>query len=406
MRHLVFAALAVLPAALPARAAETVFVARTAAGKEISGPLARLDSEWALELGERVRKKVAAGELVELRQKDAVLPPLPIDEHLILASGDRLPFTSMRLDDEKVFLRNPDLGGDEVGIPLSSVLVVWRQGPDRTAAPEKLRRALLAAKRAKDTVLLRNGDRIEGTLNGIGQEVEIEVNKKRQKVKWTQVAAIAMSTELADRPKAPPLAGRLTLTATQRASSARLTVTAPSVVKGELRARTTFGAIVRVPLERVAAIEMVGGRVVPLSSLKPSKYEYRPYLDEKFNYALDASVMGRDLRVGGSGYEHGVSMHAHSLLTYELDGKQERFEALVGLDDVDGRKGSVKVRVLLDGKEVDLGQKGDLSRKVGPWRVSVPLASAKTLTLEVLLGDNGPVQAVVNWVDARLIREK
>jgi hypothetical protein len=405
MRHLFFSLAALLIAPL-ARADEAVFVARTAAGKEVSGPLARLDPDWALEVGKGVRKKVAAGELVELRQKGAALPPLPIDEHLILASGDRVPFTSLRLDDEKLFVRNPDLGGDEVSLPLSSVLVVWRQGPDRTAAPEKLRRALLDAKRAKDAVLLRNGDRIEGTLSGIGQEVEIEVNKKRQKVKWTQVAAVAMSTELADRPKAPPLAGRLTLTATQRAAGARLTVTAPSVVKGELRARTTFGAIVRVPVERVAAIEMVGGRVVPLSSLKPAKYEYRPYLDEKFAYALDASVMGRDLHVGGSGYERGVSMHAHSLLTYELDGKQERFEALVGLDDVDGRQGRVKVRVLLDGKEIDFGQTGVLSRKGGPWRVSVPLAGAKALTLEVAPADNGPVQAVVNWVDARLIRAK
>ena len=405
MRHLSLLALAALLTA-DARADEPTFVARTAAGKELVGPLARLDSDWALEVGKGVRKKVAAGELLELRQQGAVLPPLPADEHLILATGDRLPFTSLRLDDEKLFVRNPDLGGEEVALSLSAVLLVWRQAPDRAAVPEKLRRDLLAGKRAKDVVLLRNADRIEGTLLSVGQDVEVEVNKKRQKVKWTQVAAVAMSTELADRPRAPALAGRLTLTASPRVAGARLTVVSPSLLKGELRARTTFGAIVRVPIERVAAVELVGGRGVPLSSLKPGRYEYRPYLDEKFAYAIDASVMGRDLRVGGSGYERGVGMHAHSLLTYELDGKQERFEALVGLDDTDGRRGRVRVRVLLDGKEADLGHKGVLSRDGGPWRVSVPLGGAKALTLEVAPADNGPVQAVVNWVDARLIREK
>src|SRR5262245_3297275 len=115
MRHLTPLALVLL---LPhaASADEPVFVARTAAGKEYAGPLAHLDKDWALELGERVRRKVAAGDLVELRQKGASLPPLPAGEHLILTSGDRLPFTSLRLDDEKVYVRHPDLGGDEVAI--------------------------------------------------------------------------------------------------------------------------------------------------------------------------------------------------------------------------------------------------------------------------------------------------
>lgn len=396
-------ALLLAPAAF---ADEPVFVARTAGGKEFTGPLARLESDWSLEIGKGVRRKVAEGELIELRQQGVALPPLPAGEHLILNSGDRLPFTSLRLDEEKLFVRHADFGGDEVAIGLSSAAMIWRQAPDRAALPEKLRRDLLAGKRPRDVILLRNGDRIEGTLNAIGQAVAIEVNRKRVEVKWSQVAAVLMSTELADKPKPPALAARLTLTATDRAPGCRLTVTSPSLVKGELRAKTTFGAIVRVPLERVAAIELVGGRAVPLSSLKPAKYEYRPYLDEQFGYALDASVLGRDLRVGGSGYEQGIGMHAHSLLTFDLGGKHQRFEALVGLDDLDGRRGRVRIRVLLDGKEADVGHKGVLSRASGPWRISLPVEGAKAMTLEVAADDEGPVQAVVNWVDARLIREE
>src|SRR5205814_1545449 len=112
---------------------------------------------------------------------------------------------------------------------------------------------------------------------------------------------------------------------------------------------TTFGALVRVPLERVAGLEVLGGKAVYLSDLAPAKYEYRPWLDEKWGWSADGNVLGRDLRLGGSTYDKGVGMHAHSLLTYALGGRYQRFEALVGLDDLDGRQGKVRVKVLLDG---------------------------------------------------------
>jgi hypothetical protein len=400
-------ALTTLLAARPALAAEPVFVAGTVAGKQLTGPIARLDANWAVEIGARVHRKIAAGDLIELRQVGVPLPPLPADEHLVLATGDRLPFRSLRLDDEKVFLRHPDIdGGAETSLPWSAVVLIWRLGPDRVVVPERWRRQLQAARRARDQVLLRNGDLIEGTLNTIGDGgVEVENGKKVTRTRWTQVAAIALSTELADRPRpAPAVAARVVLTATERSPGGRLTLTAPNLLRGELRGKTSFGAILRVPLERIASLEMVGGKVVSLSSLKPSNYEYRPWLDEKWPWTADSNVTGRDLRLGGSSYARGVGMHAASRLTYALDGDYRRFEALVGLDDIDGRRGRVRIAALVDGKAVDLGKKGELSRMTGPWPVAVPLTGAKELTLVVECGDDGPVQAVVNWVQARLVK--
>jgi hypothetical protein len=395
---------------VPARSAaadEPVFVARTAAGKQFKGPIARLGADWAVEIGARPRRKIASGELVELRQQGVDLPPLPSDEHLVLASGDRLPFRSLRLDDEKLFIKHPDLeGGAEISLPLSAIVLIWRGGPDRVVVPERWRRQLQASKRPRDRVVLRNGDSLEGTLNTIaGGSVEVEAGKNTVKARWGQVAAIALSSELTDRPRpASGLAARVVLTATERSPGARLTLTAPSLVMGELRGRTSFGAILRVPVERIASLELLGGKVVSLSSLKPSKYEYRPYLDEKWSWSLDSNVTGRDLRVGGSVYDHGVGTHACCRLTYPLDGAYRRFEALVGLDDLDGRRGRVRIAVEVDGKAVDLGKKDVLCRGTGPRQIAVPVAGARELTLVVECADNGPVQAVVNWVQARLYR--
>ena len=91
-------------------------------------------------------------------------------------------------------------------------------------------------------------------------------------------------------------------------------------------------------------------------------------------------------------------------MTYAVPAGCRRFEALVGLDDRTGRKGSVRVRVLADGKECDLGLKGDLTHRTGPVRVRADVGGAKELTLAVDFGAGGDVGDHVNWADARFIK--
>src|SRR5262249_53821802 len=249
-----------------------------------------------------------------------------------------------------------DLGGDkEVSLPLSCVVLIWRLVPDRTVGPEKLRHRLARAARARDVIHLRNGDTLEGTLNRLGAgTVEAEVHRKKLSANWAQVAAIALSTELADKlqPKGPH--ARLVVAPAKDSPGGRFTLTQAECDGEELRGKTVFGAELRVPVERVVAFDVLGDRVTHLSDLKPVKNEYFPYLNENWAPSADATVTGRDLVVGGSAYDRGVGMHAHSRLVYPLEGKYRRFEATVGLDDRDGRRGRVRLRVLVDGKEAEL----------------------------------------------------
>ena len=97
-------------------------------------------------------------------------------------------------------------------------------------------------------------------------------------------------------------------------------------------------------------------------------------------------------------------MHSTSRVTYSLPDGAKRFEARVGLDDHLGVRGSVRVRLLIDGKERDLGLRGDLTHRVGPLAVSLDLTGAKELTLIVDFGANGDVGDHVNWCDARIVR--
>ncbi len=397
-----------LTAAAPARdggKGGPTFEARAADGKAVRGPLRRLGPGWSVGLAVE-GGTVEGAALLTLRRTDVPRPALPTGPHFILANGDRVPAKGVRLAGERLFFRHPDLaGGQEASLPLGALSVWWVTPPDRAADPEKLRRRLATQKRTRDVVLLRNGDTVEGVLSGLdASEASVEVNTKKVAVKVSQVAAVALSTELADaRPPKGPYA-RLVL-AGGAAHGTRLSLTSAGCADGAtLTGTTTFGAQLRVPVERVAALDVFQGAAVYLSDLKPAKYDYSPFTDGTWPFAADGNVAGHDLRLGGSVYDKGLGLHNKGGLTYNLDDRYKRFEALVGLDERDGDGGSAVVKVLADGKPLEVGARRPLTSKAGPLAVSAPVAGVKELTLLVEFGDNGDVLGVVNWVDARLVR--
>ena len=382
------------------------FEVRADDGKAVRGPLRRLGPDWSVRLAAE-GGTVEGAALLTLRRADAPRPDFPTGQHFILANGDRVPAKAVRLAGERLHFRHPDLaGGKETSLPLGALSVWWLTAPDRAADPEKLRRRLASGRRTKDVVLLRNGDTVEGVLSALdGDEAAVEVGKKKVAIKVAQIAAVALSSELADalRPKGPY--ARLVVTGGGAARGTRLSLTAAECADGlTLTGTTAFGAKVRVPVERVAALDIYQGAAIYLSDLKPAKYEYFPYTDGGWPWAPDGNAAGHDLRLGGAVHDKGVGLHSHGKLTYALGGRFKRFEALVGLDDRDGAGGSVRVKVLADGKPLDLGAARDLTAKGGPQPVRVPVAGVKELALEVEFGDKGNVRDVVNWVDARLVR--
>ena len=82
----------------------------------------------------------------------------------------------------------------------------------------------------------------------------------------------------------------------------------------------------------------------------------------------------------------------------------QRFEALVGLDDQTGQGGSVRIKVLVDGKPQELGWDKELTSRDQPLPIRVGVAGAKELTLVVEFGERGSVNDHVNWADARLVK--
>ena len=69
------------------------------------------------------------------------------------------------------------------------------------------------------------------------------------------------------------------------------------------------------------------------------------------NVRANVASSGKPITLQGKQYK-GVGTHAESKMLIKLDGKGNRFTALVGVDDAAGGPGTVVFRVVGDGKEL------------------------------------------------------
>jgi hypothetical protein len=406
------AVLVCAPAVGAQPAKEPVFSVHTAAGKVLQGSLESLGPDWSVRLqGEN--PAVAGRDLISIRREPAHLPAFPSGLHLILTNGDRFPIEGARdeslrprLDGERLLFRHPLLAfGEETGVSQGAVSVLCWRIPATADSPEKLLRQLATGRRKDDTLLLTNGDRLEGVLTRLDvSKIELQSSGKNTTVEVAQVAALAWNTDLVESLKPRTTYARIVVAGDRGHEASRFSLKDATLANPQtLDGTTVFGARLRVPLERVLALDIFQGAATYLSDLTPARYEHEPYLDLAWPLVPDASVWGGDLRVGRSTFDKGLGVHPRSRVRYTLDGKYRRFEATVALDPVQGRSGSARVRILADGKPLPLERDGELANPE-VLNVSVPVQGVRELTLEVDFGRRGDRQAHVNWADARLVK--
>jgi hypothetical protein len=391
----------------PAVAKSPPFTLHTANGATVTGTLTELGEGWAVRLSAEKIVRARGADVISLRRADQPLPPPPGGPQVVLANGSRLPGEVVKIADDRLHFRptapvQTD-NGKGWNLPLSGVLVIWRRAPAGVGRPEDVLRRLAGAQRKSDHLLLHNGDRIEGTFVGMADgkyRIKGESGKVTE-VAETSVAAMAFNTALVSRARPRGVYGHLVL-----ANGARLVVTDARLEEGAaaVRAKLAAGAALEVALDQVAVLDLRQGCAVYLSDLKPASYRHTPFLGVGWPFVADASVANHALRLGGHTFDKGLGMHSQSRLTYDIPQGCGHFEALVGLDEQTGRQGRVRVRVLLDGKAVDIGLDRELTIRDRPVPLRLDLAGKKQLTLVVDFGRFGDVQAHVDWADARFIK--
>jgi hypothetical protein len=159
------------------------------------------------------------------------------------------------------------------------------------------------------------------------------------------------------------------------------------------------------PIESIVALQSFNDNLAYLSDLDPAEYNDEPYLELPWPYSRDRNVLREPLSIGRR-YLKGLGVHSACRLTYKLDKTFNRFAAQVALDDAASRDGSVVFRVLLhDSDEWREAYASPTVRGNDPAReVSVDVAGADQLALEVTYADNGDERDYADWLDARLER--
>jgi hypothetical protein len=139
-----------------------------------------------------------------------------------------------------------------------------------------------------------------------------------------------------------------------------------------------------------------------LSDLEPSKVDESSFFGHRFPWRRNVGLTGDKLKMNGEVYERGLAVHSRSALTFDLDGRFDRFETLVGFDDAVRGKGRVACRVFADGKEIYANP--DLRADAPPVPLKLSVASAQQLRLEIDFGREQDAGDRVIWADARLFR--
>jgi len=98
----------------------------------------------------------------------------------------------------------------------------------------------------------------------------------------------------------------------------------------------------------LAAADASASQIVPLTSLDLSQL-HQGFGKPQVNHGLRS----KRLSIAGRVFAEGLGTHARSVLWLELDGKVERFQATVGVDDgANSPKASVRFAVIGDGRKL------------------------------------------------------
>jgi len=379
-------------------AAGRLALAATAEAVPVEGPafaaeLAGVDAQWQVTLGTADRSRtLPAAELVrwgspaEVRQGPLV----------VLADGGLLAAEVIEADKETLSI-DSDLFG-LVKLPLESLAGIVFQSPSDRQARDALLDQVAKAAGTTDQIVFANGDQLTGRIDAIKSgTLKLQANVGPASVELSRVKVLIFNPALWRRTATQGLSAIVGFRDASRLIVRRLEVDRQSVsldLAGGLKLQSNRP-------QDLVLLEPRAGRVAYVSDLKPSGYKQIPFLDLSWPFQADHNVTGGMLRAGGKPYLKGLGMHSAARLTYLLEKPYRRFQAELAIDDATDGQGSVRFRVLLDGRE-KLAT-GIVRGRMPPLPVSIDLAGAKRLDLIVDYADRADELDRADWLAARLV---
>jgi hypothetical protein len=113
---------------------------------------------------------------------------------------------------------------------------------------------------------------------------------------------------------------------------------------------TSFGSKVILKQETLAKLDFNIGKLTYLSDLEPVKVIERSGIGLVTHYRKDANLDGEPILLDKQ-YAKGISLHAHTELSYNLAGNYKEFKARLGTDVRTGNESRALVTIYCDGEK-------------------------------------------------------
>ncbi len=339
---------------------------------------------------------------------------------ILLADGSVLIADVLGLDAEQIVVGiDFDNFGDaslweKVAIPLKHVRgVVFKPASDPLAR-DKLVHAILHSTGNHDQIILGGGDRVTGVLaskpaapkqkpivsiwlNPRGQDAPIPIPRAK-------ITALIINPALVAKSEGQG-GGMMVGFRDGSCVNARSLKAAGEWTTLSLSAGVALRVDTQTMLEQLCALRPWSEQVVYLSDLPERGYRHYPYLNLKWAYASDRSVLGGHLRWNDAVFTKGLCMHSKSRVAFKLDAEYRRFDAQLAIDQAAQRNGSVVFQVFLANEagkwapafESPTVRGGDPLRSV-----SIDVSEAHAMLLVVDYADHGDVWDHACWLSARL----
>jgi hypothetical protein len=347
---------------------------------------------------------LALAELTAIVPANTTVAPIDAPHRVWLRSGVELPAT--RIDGRArdgatpaaLVLHTP--GGLVVDVPLSSVRA-FRQGGAERPEPA-LFRGDLAQPGSEDLLyVVKDGSSQRSTVTITAltaQRVEFVLRGRPFQFEFPGVAAVVFGTNTGFAPdRQPKPRATIALTSGERLDGKLL-----ALGTGGARFRLDEGPVLDVPAARVARVQLATDRLAWLSELQP-KVEQTPAFDRTWPWTIDRTPVGPNLVLGDRTYTRGLCMVPRTRLTYDLGGRFDVFEAVIGIDARGGPEAHAIFRVLADDAVVFESQPRTRGQPGLPVRVE--LQRCKTLALEVDFGKNYDLGDLCVFADARVLQK-
>lgn len=168
-----------------------------------------------------------------------------------------------------------------------------------------------------------------------------------------------------------------------------------------IRLQLDEGPVLEVPARRLVAIDVDTDKLLWLSAAKP-RVEQTAAFDRVWPWTADRSPVGDGIVLAGTTYRRGLVLVPRTKLAYDLGGRFDQFEAVLGLDARSGPQAHAVLRVHVDGKVAFEATFAGASAV--PQKVSLEIAGAKELVLEADFGEHFDLGDLCAFADARVLR--